>query len=202
MAEIKHEPNIHDYPWLLEATGIDPNTLGAVMLPVLLRDGLVEHGFAIGLLSRDDLHVSDNPERFWIKGDVSNDAHITLLYGLLTPAYEQEDLIHRLMSDWTRPAWLPITGYEAFPSPFEDEPYACIVARIGDQGGALAAARGLLEYLPHVNTFPEYKSHATIAYVKPEAAEAWLAFLQRGPKVVEVPAVSGMRQSLDLGSAK
>jgi len=194
MAE--HESNIHDYPWLLEELDIDVNALGAVMLPVKFREGYLERGYASGMLHEDDL-VTD-PDKFWIKGDVTDNAHVTLLYGLLEPGTEpaQAERIHRLLADWRPPTWLPITGFEAFPPPDNATvPYACIVARIGDRGGILAEAHGRLEYLPHVNTYPEWKLHATIAYVQPHAAERWLAYLERGPRAVEVPDVP-----LNLGS--
>jgi hypothetical protein len=182
------EPNIHDYPWLLEELGIDVNALGAVMLPVKFREGYLERGYQMGILLEDDL-VTD-PSKFWIKGDVTDNAHVTLLYGLLEPGTEpaQAARIKRLLEDWRAPSWLPITGFEAFPPTQDAEvPYSCIVARIGDRNGALAEAHGRLEYLPHVNTFPEWKLHATIAYVQPHAEARWLTYLERGPRAVEVP---------------
>lgn len=193
------QPNIHDHAWLQEATGVDPNKLGAVMLPVQFPDGMLERGYDLGVLSPDDLHETSNPDRFWIKGDVSEEPHVTILYGLLTPAYEQGATINRLLSSWTRPAYLPITSFDAFPSPFPDEPYACIVARVADADGAIAAARGLLQYLPHVDTYPDYKMHATVAYVDADAGEQWLEYLNsRHGYVASVPPTA----PLDFGSER
>lgn len=195
--------SIRDYPWLQEATGVDPNKLGAVMLSVRFPDDILERGYEVGALLPEDLHTSPNANRFWVKGDVIEDAHVSLLYGLVTPAYEQADTIYRLLTDWGRPDWLPVTSFEAFPSPFDDEPYACIVARVEDHNGSLASARALLQYLPHVDLFQKWKIHATVAYVEAGATERWLSFLNsRRSTVVEVPASDGVRSSLNLGSAK
>jgi hypothetical protein len=185
------EPNIHDYPWLLEATGIDVNKLGCVMLPVQFLKGLLTAGYASGELSEDDLYFAANPDHYWIKGDISGKAHVTVLYGLLKPAYEQQDLIERLFDEGLPngfPDWLPLTGFEIFPSPMDDEAYGCIVARIGDPSGVIAHAHQLLQYLPNVSTFASWKLHATIAYVKVEEADKWLAYLSGQPQsMVIVP---------------
>lgn len=203
MTDAPHQPNIHDFPWLAEATGIDVNKLGAVMLPVNFRPGVVSSGYDSGALNQDDLYTAADPAHFWIKGDVSGDgAHVTLLYGLLTPAYDQPDTIYKLLRGWVRPAWLPIATFDVFPSNLPGENYSCIVAKIGDRDGALQEARGLLQYLPHVDTFPEYLPHATVAYVKPAAVDFWLEYLNGlPPQQVSVPARDGSLPSLDLGSA-
>ena len=195
--------SIHDFPWLADEGIIpDPNKLGAVMLPVRFRPDFLDRGYRDGIISESDLYTSKDPARFWISGDGTEGAHVTLLYGLLTPAYEQAEVIHQLLGGWRRPAWLPIVGFEVFPSPYDDENYACIVARVGDRDGALKRAMGLLEFLPHVNTFTEVKLHATIAYVQLEAVDRWLEYLEVAPRTLEVPATNGLRPSLDLGSPK
>jgi len=174
---MKDQRSIHEFPWLPDVTGVDPSNLGCVMLQVEFSDGLLERGYSLGAISSEDLYTSSDSRRFWIKGDVTAGAHVTLLYGLLTKAYEQEDTIHKLLADWACPRQLPVTGYDAFPSPYPDEDYACIVARVYTEAPALAEARGLLSFLPHVDTFTSFKSHATVAYVKSSAAEAWLDYL-------------------------
>jgi hypothetical protein len=199
------EPNIHDYPWLTEATGIDVNSLGCVMLPVGFLRGMLQGGYDEGAFSEDDLYFANDPKLFWIKGDVSAKAHVTLLYGLLKPAYdpEQAELIQRLIPDNPKfdgfPSWLPIEGFEIFPSNIPTEDYAVIVARIGDPDGILGQAHALLSYLPHVDTFAQWKLHATIAYVKSEVAGAWIDYLSAAvpASMVVVPDAP-----LDLGSEK
>ena len=194
----EREPNIHDFPWLMD-TGIVPDTktLGAVMLPVKFPFQLLDRGYASGVIEKRDLHTSEDPSRFWVKGDVTPIAHVTLLYGLLVPAFKQADNINRLLADWQRPQWLPITGFDVFPSPYDDEPYSCIVARVVDRNGSLAHARGRLEYLPHVNTFPDWKLHATIAYVETAAADRWMQYLDGSVRTVAVDPTA-----LDLGENK
>ena len=65
-----------------------------------------------------------------------------------------------------------------FDSPYEDEPYVCLVAHllVTDQ---LRMANEHLKFLPHINTFPGYKAHLTIAYVKPETAPTYLKQLEK-----------------------
>lgn len=198
------DPSIYEHPWLVEhyaSQGHPVGELGCVMLPVLFPAGVLERGYEIGILDRSDLYFSEDPSRWWITGDVREKAHVTLLYGLLEKAYEQDELIARLLEDWAAPAGLPIIGYEGFSSPYPDEPYVCIVARVDDSTGALATARGRLEYLPHINTFPEWKLHATVAYVHKDSAEAWLSYLS-GRSVSHDFVTVGQRDGravLDLG---
>jgi len=169
--------SIHDFPSVLAELDINPSKLGCVMLPVRFDRRLLGRLYAYEPHLEGALYTSPEPERFWIRGDVTADAHITLLYGLLRPAWEQQDLVYRLLGDWRRPAMLPVRGYDAFPSPYENEPYRCIVARIGDPDGVLAEAHARLSYLPHVDTHPTYLPHATVAYVHDRAADRWLEAL-------------------------
>lgn len=196
------EPNINDYPWLIEELGIDQSKLGTVMLPVAFRPGFVEEGYRRGVIDPSDLYESENPNYWWVAGDVTPKAHVTILHGLLTPATEMSSTILRLIGEdtpggWKRPAWLPITGIEAFPSNLPGENYACVVARVADRGGMLETLRARLSYLPHLHTFAEWKMHATIAYVTPEAAPRWVSWFETGPKSIEVP--SNARVPMDLG---
>jgi hypothetical protein len=196
--------SIHDHDsWLPKATGVDSNKLGAVMLPVEFREGLLQRGYDHGGLKPGDLMTASNPDLFWVKGDVTAKAHVTLLYGLMIPAYEQPQVIYRLLRDWERPATLTVSHFEGFASPFAAEPYVAIVARVADYG-SLEQASGLLRYLPHVDTFPgPTKYHATVAYVTPEAAPTWLDFFNsRQGQILDVPALMGSLPSLDLGSSK
>jgi len=200
---MQDQRSIHEFLWLQEVTEVDPSTLGAVMLPVEFTPGFLERGYELGATSPDDLYTSTDERRFWIAGDVTAKAHVTLKYGLLTPAYEQPNNIRRLLADWECPAWLPVTGYELFASPYPDEEYGCIVARIGPVP-ELTEASGLLSFLPHVDTFTEPKMHATIAYVKQGQADAWLEYLdtRKIGRDVAVKLNENGRPKLSLGKNK
>lgn len=151
---------------------IDPNKLGCVMLPMepfdLFGEGRDQ------LLDVEDLYVSDNPDLFWVNGDVSDKAHITLLYGLMTMAFEQKENVDEVLADWIRPEYVAPERVTFFPGP-NGAPYAAIVVEVEDPH--LDEAHARLSYLPHVNTFPAYRPHMTLCYVKLEAAQRWMDIL-------------------------
>lgn len=152
---------------LSDSYGIDYSKLGAVMLEV---EGLDLKSIAPGIEA--DLYSSPNAERFWIRGDViSEHAHITLRYGLLQPAYEHKDDVDLLLADINlRKVYLD--HISQFPSTFQDEDYTCLVAAVAVNRD-IELAHNRLGYLPHVNTFPDYRPHVTIAYVTRESASHW-----------------------------
>lgn len=159
------ELNSHNFEAVYQNLGIDVDTLGCVMLGLEPMD--VE-----SILPAEWAYTARNPKRFWIKG-LQVKSHVTLLYGLL-PVYrdrqQYEDSVNEVLSGWA-PSPVEIAYVDRFPSPYEDEPYACIVAHLGTEG--LIDAHHRLSFLPHINTFPTYKPHMTLAYVKAErGAEA------------------------------
>lgn len=182
--------NIHEFKSVTDALGIDVNHLGCVMLNldlVNVTDDVLHH---------DDLYTSPNPDHWWIDGNVmAKGAHTTLLYGLLVPAWREDmaPLVRQVMAGWEPPLGIVPNGFEVFPSPFEDEPYGCVVALLDDP--ALRDAHARLSYLPHVDTHPEYRPHATVAYVHKEVAQDWTDLLNINPPVLTVAA----GDPLDLG---
>lgn len=165
------ELNSHSFESLYRALDIDLDTLGCVMLrvqPVRVSD----------LIPEDWAYRTDNPKRFWIRGLEGGD-HITLLYGLLTQRYGSESQYHSAV-DTVLDGWWPeveIDSIGSFPSPYDDENYACIIAHVR---GNLADAHQRLSFLPHINTFPTYKSHLTLCYVKAERRDQTIARLNEG----------------------
>lgn len=149
----------HDYPEVYESLGIDLKTLGCVMLKTEEPD--------TSFIADEDLYVSPDPAKFWIKGRASDNSHVTLRYGLL-PSVRQEH-VRRIMDDVNLPRELFVDTLEMFPSTYDDEPYECIVARVRDAYGQLQEANDALSLLPNINTFSGYKPHVTLAYVK----EGW-----------------------------
>lgn len=181
--------SIHDIPGLQDALGINTNKLGAVMLPTQPID-IFE---TAADLDPADLYVSDDPELFWVNGDVSDKAHITLLYGLITPAYEQQELVDLALAGWERPDYLLSEGVTIFPGP-NDAPYAAIVVKLDDK--FLDEAHQRLSYLPHINTYAHYQQHMTLCYVKLEAAQHWMDQLDAGIGAIWVG------QGLDYGKER
>jgi len=176
MSYFKRTKGIREFKELSESLKV--NELGCVMLRVDPIN-IWNSDFIRELLDPDDLYVSSNPELFWVDGDVSNEGHLTLLYGLMTPAYEQKDNVDLVLEDWVRPTTVRSESVTAFPSPFDNENYAAIVARV--YVSELDDAHARLSYLPHVDVHAKYLPHITLFYVKASVAEYWVNVLNRFP---------------------
>lgn len=166
--------SISEFDDLMKDLDIVVSELGCVMLPTekidLFGEGRSKH------LDPSDLYASNDPKKWWVQGDVSDKAHITLLYGLMKPAYEQKDAVDRVLAGWERPEYLIPNHISIFPSQ-DEEKYAAIVVEVRDR--SLIEAHQRLSYLPHVNTFAQYKAHMTLAYVKAEVADTWVAAFEK-----------------------
>lgn len=155
----------HQFKQVYEDLGYDLTKLGCIMLNT--------KPIHIGHLIDDaDLYYTKNPDRFWIKGRVAEDKpHVTLLYGLIRSGRELRKHVDRVLdiAGDTKPEYWPRTveikdiGY--FDSPYEDDPYYCIVAHL-QITSQLRQAHDRLSFLPHIVTFPGYKAHITLAYIK------------------------------------
>lgn len=151
--------NSHDFEDVYKNLNINLNTLGCVMLD------LESLGSMAGTVrKKEDLYYAKNPERKWIKGWVAGETpHITLLYGLLDNAHNWENHISSVLNGWEMDT-VEIENISYFESPYEDEPYYCLVAHI-KVTPELLEGHQRLEFLPHINTFTGYKPHMTIGYI-------------------------------------
>ena len=147
----------------LRRRGITVSRLGCVMLDVQPID--LRHEIPDGWCYR-----SEHPDRRWISGRQDGEAHVTLLYGLLDNAHVIRDDVDEVLHGW-RPEPVEVASVGLFPSPFPDEPYACIVAHL-TVTPEIADAHARLSMLPHINTHPEYRPHVTLAYVHQRYANA------------------------------
>lgn len=153
--------NSHQFKDVYAKLGINLNTLGCVMLDIEPLDNMwsIEWDGA-----GTALYYAKNKERKWIDGwVVGKVAHITLLYGLLENAHNLEKEISRVLEGWEMET-VEIDHISYFDSPYEDEPYYCIVAHI-KLTDKLMEGHQRLEMLPHINTFTGYKPHMTICYL-------------------------------------
>ena len=154
----------HQFPEVHAALGIDLSKLGCIMadvdrIPVLDIMQTV-HPHPAG-----DLYESAHPDRFWIRGAVGEQgAHVTLLYGLLQPGPVWREHVDALLAT-VQLDTVRISHVDLFDSPYPDEAYKCVVAHL-ELTPPLSLAHARLSYLPHVNTFPGYRAHVTLAYVK------------------------------------
>lgn len=155
--EQKKEFNSHDFEDVYKELGINVDKLGCIMLD-LSPVGLPQFPG-----EENDLYYSKS--RFWIKGYVAaKTPHVTLLYGLLKPGLEWKKQVDAVLKGWSIKS-VKIKKIDYFESNIKEEPYYCIVAHV-DITPNLLEGHQRLELLPHINTFPDYKAHFTLAYIK------------------------------------
>jgi 2'-5' RNA ligase len=108
----------------------------------------------LGIIKDEDLYIESE------KYGKENEQHITLLYGLLTGKYNDDD-VEKILSDYTKINF-SIKGIGIFENP--DKPYDVVKFDIvSDDCGKVNEA---LKQLPYENDFPDYHPHMTLAYVK------------------------------------
>lgn len=153
------------YDWL----GLKISGLGCVMLDLEPLPNM--HSIAYDGVTHA-LYTSENKERFWINGWIADkQPHITLLYGLLQKAPNYAEHIKVVLEGWSMQE-AEIEDVDFFESPYEDEPYWCIIAKI-KKDPVLMEGNQRLSFLPHINTFPTYTPHMTVCYVKTSMGEEW-----------------------------
>ena len=152
---------------LYERLGVDTSRLGCVMLDC---DVLDTRG-----------HVAD---ALWSDGvlpwgasasEPREEAHVTLLYGLLQPAPVWRDEIAEVLDGWTPPDVVTVSAFAVWPQ----DAYDCVVGLIRDAPDyQLTKAHDRLSKLPHINTYP-YQPHVTIGYARPGLGRYVVADLER-----------------------
>jgi len=158
------EINAHNFKEVYEMLGINLSKLGCIMLDtepietnywVYMQDGVTPYF---------PEYKAKNKERFWIDGYVAGKTpHLTLMYGFLNEAKSYQKHIEILLKDW-KCEDVEIEDISYFNSPYEDEEYYCVVAKV-KQTPELIEGNERMKFLPHLNTFMGYKPHITIAYI-------------------------------------
>lgn len=155
--------NSHNFENIYKELGIDLDELGCIMID-LYANGIPDFP-AKGLL-----YKTIDPKKFWIDGFVARKTpHITLLYGLLDSGKNWEKYIEQVLGGWKLDS-VKIKEVGYFESPYKEEPYYCIVAHV-EITPELQEGHDRLSFLPHINTFPGYKAHFTLAYIKKDEAQ-------------------------------
>ncbi len=139
----------HAFPKTYERMGIDLRDLGCLMLNTENPVDYVHQGTP---------YVSPDPKKFWVKGRMDH-WHVTVRYGFLD-GVNADDVDSVLAEVGEFPSKLTLVSTEIFPSPYPEEQYDTLVARVEDK--RLNKINQALSVLPNVNTFPEYKAHITI----------------------------------------
>lgn len=143
----------HEAKHIYDELGIDLSDLGCIM--AVMTPPEID-------LPEEWLYYANDPKRFWIDGVVS-DSHVTLKYGLLDGVKRAH--VDRVLEGWGMDD-VQAKDIMVFDSPYDDEPYKCIVLAV--ESDTLREANALLSMLPNVSTFKSYVPHLTVAYVKEE----------------------------------
>jgi 2'-5' RNA ligase len=175
--------------------GVDTKELGCIMLdldPIDISGIIFE--------AKNDLYISKDPAKFWIKGAVAEKTpHVTLLYGLMEPGKKWKDYVDEILKDWSiDKVVVDHVGY--FDNHYEDEDYYCIVAHVKVNDN-LQEGNTRLKFLPHIDTFPEYKPHITLAYIKKDekVRDEWISDLNDELKGKSLKVASGLNYGGKLG---
>jgi 2'-5' RNA ligase len=157
--ENKQLPKANDFRDMYKSLDINIDKLGCIMLDV--------DGSAIPEIPeeyKENLYTTKNKDRFWIKGFVAGETpHVTVLYGLMESGQKNKKYVDQVLDGWSVDE-IEVESIGHFDSPYDDDPYYCIIAHL-EVSDKLREGRTRLELLPHINTFPDFKAHVTIAYV-------------------------------------
>ena len=155
----------HKFPQVYKDLGYNLSLLGCIMLDT-------EKLIVSDIISQDHLYFAEHKEHFWINGVVSEKVpHVTLLYGLLRTGLEMQkhvDAVLELVEGVDFPEYFPrevtIEKVDFFESKLPDEDYYCLIAHVDP--APLKEVNDRLRMLPHINTYPDYEPHLTLAYIK------------------------------------
>jgi 2'-5' RNA ligase len=149
--------NSNMFPEMYKDLGINVNNLGCT-IPLAVTE-LVEDGEA-------DLYYHPDKARYpWTRGaPAETGAHCTLLYGLLESGQKLAPHIDELLSTVNIDT-ITIEEVSFFPGSIPGEDYSVIVGKVA-LTEQLLDAHHALQMLPHIDTFPDYHPHVTLAYIK------------------------------------
>lgn len=162
----------HQFKEVYEDLGYDLSKLGCIMLDTEPLD-------IASIFQPEMFYHAKDKSRFWIDGLVCDKTpHVTLLYGLLRSGPEMKKHVDAVLKGLELPD-LEIDHIGVFDSPYPDEAYDCIVAHLKITP-ELQEINERLKFLPHINTFPGYKAHITLAYVVKGSGKQYASMVQGG----------------------
>ncbi|MFJ3393940.1 2'-5' RNA ligase family protein [Leifsonia aquatica] len=165
----------YSFPRVYERLGMAgaPRKLGCIMLDL-------EPIPVTSMLPADTTYFyGDDDQNLWYaRGPVAEKgAHATLLYGLTPDEHagvRERESVDELLAGLDLSS-VTIADIGHFPGQF-GLPYACIIAHVTSPD--LIEANRRLRFLPHVDTFLEYRPHVTLAYVHEGDRETTIPALQ------------------------
>jgi hypothetical protein len=156
----------YQFSHIYEDLGYDIGKLGCIMLDI--ESGDLEKQ-VVSVIDPAEVYIDEDPDSF-ATGIAAGDPHVTLLYGLLRSGPEMQKHVLRVLEDSAVvPETIHIDGIGYFDNQRPDKPYFCIVAHV-EITPALQACNDRLKFLPHIDTFPGYRAHMTLAYIKRDEA--------------------------------
>lgn len=121
----------------------------------------------------DDLFYGEGYDLRYCQGAVGEKtAHLTLHQGILPNV--PDSLIDTILGEYDVPE-VRISHVSGWPSP---NGFTTVVANICDDDGQLLELHNRLRWLPHIDAFPTFMPHITLAFVRDSAPlQSWLAAL-------------------------
>lgn len=166
---MKEETKAHNYPEVYEALGYNLSRLGCLMLDTEPIETTYYEMQQDGVTAYFPEYKAKNKDRFWIDGYVADKTpHLTLFYGFLQEAKCYQWHIEKILGK-VPVENVKIEDVSYFESPYPDEEYYCIVAKV-EKTPELLNAHNKMTLLPNIQTFPDYKPHVTIAYIVKDEA--------------------------------
>jgi len=165
----------YSFPRVYERLGMAgaPRRLGCIMLDL-------EPIPVTSMLPADTAYFygDDDQNLRYARGPVAEKgAHATLLYGLTPDEHagvRERESVDELLAGLDLSS-VTIADIGHFPGQF-GLPYACIIAHVTSPD--LIEANRRLRFLPHVDTFLDYRPHVTLAYVHEDDRETTITALQ------------------------
>jgi 2'-5' RNA ligase len=151
----------HQFSPVYEMLGIDVQELGCIMLdtePIVVSD----------VIAAADVYLKPEEPDSHTQGFVSEQTpHVTLLYGLMNHGPIIKSHVGQMLAGWPVPDEITIEEVTFFYGD-PNEPNVVVVAKV-QVTDELLEANARLRMLPHIDTFPEYHPHITLAYLKDSA---------------------------------
>lgn len=110
-----------------------------------------------------------DPEDWTEEDGKEDDIHLTLLYGI-TGGNRSKKLVQKFL-DSQKPVKVRLSKMDVFP-PKKGRDYEVLIVRVKGQGLHRLRA-GLEKAVPNDQTWPDYKPHVTIGYVKKGTASKY-----------------------------
>jgi hypothetical protein len=152
-------PKFLDVKQVYDELGIVPQDLGCIMLntePLKISDIIDEQNL---------YYAQDQVAHRYVNGIVSEKVpHITLLWGLMQSGEDWKPQVDKVLEDWNIDT-VKVAQVTYFESPYEDEQYYCLIAEL-ELTPELVEGNSRLRLLPHIDTFPDYRAHITLAYIQ------------------------------------